>query len=473
METRELEEMERFFASLGHRTPLAYYGLPEDAAPEAIDSAVKKRRTWAQGQQANPKHRSEALYLIKSNASLRKLLIDERDMYSARFSLERNESATEPEPASGVAPGGDIALLGGSDVYQLLEVPHTASSEVLEAGYRNRYRWARSLKDSEKSSAALAALDAAWRLVRDAPSRAAYDAQRGVHGQAAPAEAAAESRHIAELLLRNSEIASPPPLATPVRPPPLPVARPAAVLPEGPSLRFAPEQGAPVATMFGRTIGLGVGAQTVGERAPKLVLGVKSAVRLHLPRTRRVAWVLHVENSGAGRMSGHLVADVPWIVPSREHLDPLAREQDIVIDLVPTELDAKSGVGILTVVTDHGERRIVHFEVTRAGRLGLVVGGLVFAASLVAGAFGWQHWQDSHAPPERAVLHLSVKPPAERIVVNGSDMGGGSTLDIDPPTRGQPFKVVISAAGFVEYQTMVTVADQPLTLSVALKPVKR
>ena len=71
------------------------------------------------------------------------------------------------------------------------------------------------------------------------------------------------------------------------------------------------------------------------------------------------------------------------------------------------------------------------------------------------------------------MLHLSVKPPAERIVVNGSDMGGGSTLDIDPPTRGQPFKVVISAAGFVEYQTMVTVADQPLTLSVALKPVKR
>ena len=55
MERRELEDIERFFASLGHRTPLAYFGLPEDATPGAIDVALKKRRTWAQGQQANPK----------------------------------------------------------------------------------------------------------------------------------------------------------------------------------------------------------------------------------------------------------------------------------------------------------------------------------------------------------------------------------------------------------------------------------
>lgn len=86
MERRDLEEIERFVASLGHRTPLAYYGLSEDASPEAIDSAIKKRRTWAQGQQANPKYRTEALFLIKSNANLRKLLVDERELYHETFS---------------------------------------------------------------------------------------------------------------------------------------------------------------------------------------------------------------------------------------------------------------------------------------------------------------------------------------------------------------------------------------------------
>lgn len=452
METRELEEMERFFASLGHRTPLAYYGLSEDAGPEAVDSAVKKRRTWAQGQQANPKYRSEALYLIKSNASLRKLLIDERDLYSGRFSLDRPVPVVdEPPPAFGVAFGGDpdIALVGNGDVYQLLDVPPTASPEDLEAGYRNRYRWARTLKDVEKSSQALAALDAAWRQVRDPQSRAAYDVQRGVQ-----------------------RAADPPPLAMPVSPLSPPPSRPMAAVPEGPALRLAPERVAPVARMSGRTIGLGEGSQPMHERAPKLVVGVKSAVRLHLPRTRSVPWVLHVENSGGGRMAGHLVADVPWIVPGREHLDPLAREQDIVIDLIPTELDGKSGVGTLTVVADHGERRVVHFEVTRAGHVGLILGGLAFAASLVAGAFGWQAWQATHGPPERVVLHLSVTPPAEHVVVNGTDMGGGSTLDIDPPSRGQPFRVVISAPGFVAHDEMVTVADHPLTRSIVLKPEK-
>ncbi|GDX81226.1 hypothetical protein LBMAG42_30370 [Deltaproteobacteria bacterium] len=570
MERRDLEEIERFVASLGHRTPLAYYGLSEDASPEAIDSAIKKRRTWAQGQQANPKYRTEALFLIKSNANLRKLLVDERELYHETFSgvdqklAELNAFVTTTLQGSGwnstaeatirvvgarleldeavveariqaiarelnlVREGdSDLAELAGTDIYALLEVAPSATAAELEAAYRARYRWARTLKDLQKSAQILASLDAAWRIVRDPERRVAYDAQRegqvsDLTEEADPGEAEIGSSRIAELLLQNS--AAPPPLTmppltmpsgtAPVAPPPpvearaptgpvrtappltapapppvtsaappitpsaFPVRPPVATpppsppesLPESAPLRLAGGVEAPIPNIPGRTIGLGSGPQKLRERAPKLSVGVKSAVRLHLPRMRSQIWVLRVENTGAGKMPGKLVSDVPWIVPTVEFLDPVAREQEIPIELRPSQLGGSSGVGTLTVVTDHGERRVVHFEVTKAGLMAPAL-AVVAVVGLAVGAFyGWQAWDAAHQPPPPAVLHLKITPAAEHVLVNGAEVGAGAVLDIAPPAHGHPFRVVIQATGYAPHEEMVTVGTSPLSRAITLKP---
>jgi hypothetical protein len=116
METRELEDIERFFAGLGHKTPLAYYGLPEDAEPEAVEAAIKKRRTWAQGQQANPKYRAEALFIIKSNNVLRRLLLEQRDEYAEHFGeanprlAELNDFVRKQLSESGWNPPSEVVI---------------------------------------------------------------------------------------------------------------------------------------------------------------------------------------------------------------------------------------------------------------------------------------------------------------------------------------------------------------------------
>lgn len=263
-------------------------------------------------------------------------------------------------------------------------------------------------------------------------------------------------------------MASPRPTLPPVAAPPAPP--PPEPQPEPAPLRLAGGIEAPVPNIAGRTIGLGSGPQKLRERAPKLSVGVKSAVRLHLPRMRAQIWVLRVENTGAGKMPGKLVSDVPWIVPTVEFLDPVAREQEIPIELRPSQLGGNSGVGTLTIVTDHGERRVVHFEVTRAGLMGPAV-AVVAALALAAGGFyGWQAWESAHAPPPPAVLHLKITPAAEHVLVNGTDVGAGAALDITPPAHGHPFRVVIQATGFVPHEEMVTVGVAPLSRAITLKP---
>ncbi len=559
MERRELEEIERFFAGAGHRTPLAYYGLPEDAPAEAVDAAIKKRRTWAQGQQANPKYRAEALFIIKSNAMLRRLLLDERELYTEHFGaggnpklqelnelirrlyadggwtgstdaavrlhgrkLEIEEGLVEARLQAiarelGLTRQGDedLGALANVDVYELLQVEQGADAATIEAAYRARYRWARQLRDLEKSSRIVAMLDAAWRIVRDPDRRARYDATRGeVHE--ATEEVGRENVSLHELLrtpaspeperssqsmldavrssarLGGSDPApsaapSPPPLrmahaepppfkppspspnltGRPVAAPPRPVAPPVSPPPVArPS--GSGEGEAPVPNISGRTIGLAEGPQMVRDRAPKLVVPAKSPVRLQLPRSRPFAWMLRVQNTGQGRMPGRIVSDQPWMVPVRDWLDPQSREQEIPIELKPTLLSGNAGEGTLTIVTDHGERRTVQFEVTRTNYVGPLLGLLVVVGLGGLGWFGWAQWQAAHPPPVAAVAHVHFVPPAEVVTVDGKAAAHGAAADLAPPVRGTPFALHASAAGVGAVDQQVTVGDVAFELTVTL-----
>lgn len=226
METREFEAIDQFLnlASVGKADLWDYYGVGADASVDALDEVIKKRRTWAQGQQSNPKYRPEALWLIKNMALVRRALIEERDAYQDeldRRAQQRNQEKLDVFIEGTLADGkfnsakeiaireqgarlglpdavvtariqharanagtlrssGDLPPTpeGVVDYYELLEVPADVGPEALEEAYRGRYRWARSLTDTRKASEIYEQLDEAWRVLKDPERRAEYDERR-------------------------------------------------------------------------------------------------------------------------------------------------------------------------------------------------------------------------------------------------------------------------------------------------------
>ncbi|MFN7145085.1 MAG: PEGA domain-containing protein, partial [Myxococcota bacterium] len=106
----------------------------------------------------------------------------------------------------------------------------------------------------------------------------------------------------------------------------------------------------------------------------------------------------------------------------------------------------------VTFVTDHGERRTVTVQAHRRSWLPVVAGvvGVAFVGLLAAAAvvFG--------RPSSETLLALSVSPVADRVLVNGQDLGGGTTFAVKAPKEGQPFQLRVEAEGFAAQEEVVT-----------------
>lgn len=226
MDRRELEEIERFLTSVGRPTLFAYYGLEPTADGAAAEEAVRKRRSWAQGQQSNPKYKSEALFVIKNNALLKRVFVEDLEAYRAHVrddSSSRNldvltlfikgtiaEGQLTPQAEAAILhQGRQLDLVEAAvvrrieellsetgatrvgfdaddlssevlavDHYAILGIAPNASPSGIEEAYRSRYRWARNLKDLKRSAEILNALDQAWRVLFDPVKRARYDERR-------------------------------------------------------------------------------------------------------------------------------------------------------------------------------------------------------------------------------------------------------------------------------------------------------
>ncbi len=593
MERRELEEIEKFFAASGHRSPMAYLGLDEEASDEEIEAALKKKRSWAQGQQANPKYRTEALFVIKFNTALRRLLIDEREAYEARFldgqtqvKLEEIDKFIRGALSGGVlSPQIDAAIrvqgrnldmadhvveqrinaianelgttratdedVGGAastiDFYALLQVsPFATDTEIAEA-YRELYRWARNLRDHDRSGKILSALDDAWRILRDPERRKRYDQRRselenvteeaekragalarlvGTTETTLPPRAAPSRTNEAMLADIRARTTTPPvtvpasvtgapsagqprpePVPTPNPPPftavssptdPMEVIRPSASTgprlaspvptapPESPTSSAAPgaaesgpgpaalrlastgEVSAPIPNISGRTLGLAAGPQQLRERQPRLLVPGKTIVRLGVPRTAPVSYSVKVQNGGKGRMPGKVVSDAAWLVPDRGWLDPQAREQDVVVEIRPADMPSGRASATLTIVADHGERRVVSFEVSRRTLLLPLLAVLILLTG-VAGAYFAAQYRSVTVQGEAApALHLEIDPPADRVLVEDVLVGAGRKLDITAPQAGRPFRVRIETDGFAAHEELVSLTGADLERKVSL-----
>ena len=230
MDPRSLDEIHRFTASVEQPDLFEYLDLEKDADKDTVLHAIQVRRSWAQGQQANPKFRQEALWVIKNISLITSALTTEADAYTKdlrqRIEQEKLETlsifingmlaqgeltaaAEEAIQQQGEALGlvestvirriGEILAeqdaksfevdeppaIGGvaeldqeTDLYAILDTPPDSDPDTLEQAYRKRYRWARQLQDRNKSSRVYALLDEAWRVLKDPEKRAEYDQER-------------------------------------------------------------------------------------------------------------------------------------------------------------------------------------------------------------------------------------------------------------------------------------------------------
>lgn len=527
MDRRDIEEIGRFLASVGQPSLHAYYGVGEDAPPEEIEAAIRKRRSWAQGQQANPKFKAEALFLIKQNGLVRKVLLEEPGTYrdllggqetqrnlealtlfirgaltagvlSARAEASIRHQGAQLRLAEAVittrieevlAETGarrstddrdDVATTAAAaDLYAILEVAPGASQAELEAAYRARYKWARNIADIHRSQDLLKALDDAWRVLKEPERRARYDAERA--SRAAPSEprppepAAEPPVRPPPLRMDRAEpapeavpIPRPEPAVVPlhaepavvplrpepaVAPRPEPARRPEPPRPEPPR----PESAPPPKGITGRTLGLAEGPQAVRQRAPRLTVNVGT---LNVRGSGAVRQKVVVRNAGQGPMPGRVVTELPWVEIPVPLLDPGRIEQEVPLVIHADRAGLTGGVGTVTVVADHGERKVIQVVVRRSAPWMWILLGLLALGGLAAAASWW--WFSRSALGAAAELHLTVDPRADRVFVDGVERGSGSDVQIRLEGPPEAVLVRVEAEGF-----------RPTELKIDLSPGER
>jgi hypothetical protein len=413
-----MEQIGKFLESVSKSSLFEYYKLPMDTSHEELEAAVQRRRSWAQGQQANPKFRSEAIWLIKNNALVRRALLDHRDDYTERVRADLAAASMaaltpfiqgilaagplSPEGQQAIVSKGEelgleraqvlahLESLGGAvalgaapqavppssvppssaapgaepeeeiDYYELLQVSPAASFEDLEAAHRARYRWARGLADLDRASQIYARLDDAWRALETPEKRAAYDASR--------------ARRIDPDRAAQPSPAPEAPVAAPSAPP---MRAPVMIAPTGPRHLEEPHEDPagpppPPENLSGRTLGLGARSGS-SKRRPQLSIASPEVVQVKAgrqPITHRVV----IKNLGAGRMAGRVSSDRKWLELSRSRLDPDIQEQEIEVTIHPTRMPRGRAIALVSVITDHGERRAITFRVERRSLLVPVLG---------------------------------------------------------------------------------------------------
>lgn len=485
MDRRDFDQIEKFLGTVGKPSLFEYFAVDPDADVAAVEEGLKKKRGWAQGQQGNPKFRAEALWIIKNMGLVRKALLDERQDYlhevrskDASRNLEiltlfikgaladghltgKKEDAIRHQGRElgleadlvtaqieaimielGATRGGEDEATEDAplvDYYAALEVARDADPEELERAYRARYRWARNLRDVKKASEVYAQLDEAWRILKDPEKRELYNARLETQLSEQPTEDTPGPPALASPSEDTESDISIIPGAPPARARGAsldgsmqhPAAHTSRVLgfqeeqrTRTPSESIPPVRQAPrpPERIGGRTLGLGKDGRPGAQKAPRLQIDGDEAQRVvawRSPVTVRFV----VRNAGSGSMSGRVFSDRDWVQVKPSRLDPDVQRQTIEVTVNPNGMPRAKAVSLVTIVADHGERRVLTIETQRqvvpgGAKTVLAVSGVVVLALLVTGVL----WAVRPAPPPVEAgpptrLVVTVDPPIGQIFV--------------------------------------------------------
>ena len=118
----DLANIDRFVLSVGAVSLFDYFEVSPETAEDQRDQILAARRRWAQGQQANPKYRQEALWIIKNWELCRSAILvgDGRNRYMAH--LRAGEAQQHLTALGHFIEGAiDHGELGLSGVQKVLE----------------------------------------------------------------------------------------------------------------------------------------------------------------------------------------------------------------------------------------------------------------------------------------------------------------------------------------------------------------
>jgi len=531
MDSRDLEQIESFLGMVGKPSLFAYYDIRHESSDAGVEATVKKRRTWAQGQQANPKFRTEALWLIKNNTLIRRTLLQERESYlvhvgisAERQSLQKLEPFMRGTLAGGVlTPEAEQAILdqgrkqglsdaqvrgalqrlvaevgahenGPSpvaestpaassfkDYYAVLGIDPNADQSTLEKAHREKYRSARNRRDKQLVSALYADLDEAWRILTDPARKASYDAQ----WRAATPGVLSPGTNLDELKVTgflpppvNPEKADPPKppqqsaaaLSQATKPEPPPISMPKPLLIDTPTEESAPPRRGPPPKpkgIGGRTLGL-KNVRRPRRATPRLAVPSPEINFFAVWRKPQIFSVT-IKNIGDGRMAGRVVVDRGWVRLSRTQLDPDAEQQEVEVTINPKELNSRRDTALLTIVTEHGERKTITINAERKGlSLSIILGGLV--GLLGACALGALLFLTGKAEPTSLVV--LVEPMADVVEINGLRIGDGAMLVLDEGFPiGEPFTLSTRLQNFsTDERQVVANKGERNQLRVVLNP---
>ena len=91
----DVGEVREFLRLVDAPDLFAWLGVPWTASSGRRMEALKAKRSWAQAQQANPKHGRNAKWVIRNMGELQRLLVDEPSTYRTMLAEELREQGEE------------------------------------------------------------------------------------------------------------------------------------------------------------------------------------------------------------------------------------------------------------------------------------------------------------------------------------------------------------------------------------------
>ncbi|MBN1337399.1 MAG: hypothetical protein JXB39_15690 [Deltaproteobacteria bacterium] len=523
MELQEIALIEGFLGETSATNLLDYHGVAPDASDAEVEARIKEKRAWAQTQQANPKYRSAAMWIIKNQALIRRALLEEREAYLASVAAGELQSKIDMLDllVEGSSLHGQVSVkareairrraldMGLSeeetdrylrdrltsvlaqdeegpssdwDPYEVLGIRRDADIEVIEQAYRSRYRWARSLRDLDRAKTVYQELDRAWRDLSTPERRAAIDAGLDpdgsvirVHRSSArttlppvdPNPSPVRASHpvgadTGEARAQNFRFSTP---VTDTHPP------------------FSESQSSSVGARFPlREASTPLTRERASPARPSLLPPTPPpaggpddedvlTARLNVdaqPTIEMVTWfrpgrtTFHVSNEGGGPMPGTLTSSQPWLTVQPRTLDPYARETEVEVTFWPRRVPARVGTARLSVTTAHGQRRVITVKVRKRPLILPILGiaGALLVLVLLVRSGALPFLSGSDTGPIRTRLVLTVTPTADGIFLDDARVGAGRQLELsNPAPPGRRVQLRIERRGCLAHEEALVFGD--------------
>lgn len=470
-------------AIVGSPHLFAWLGLHGDVDEATALEALRARRKRMQGMQSNPKFRDEALFLIKHFQAIQDAIAD-REAHLQDMKRRETESHLPSLEATirGALAGGELTRdqevflhhsateLGVDDPtfeamldrvcaelavrrprtpppmevptpaaqhlvnhYAVLGVLPDATVDEVRAAYKEGMVRVRRHPDSTVRQVLAQQMDLAVRVLSDPVSRAAFDASPVVTASVTGAPA-------------RSRVMAPDPT--------------------GRSRRQAPSDDLLLS----------------GDGLPARIELVGDAARMIRLQDASRELVVAIRNAGDQTMAGRVTSTVPWLVPLRQEVDPLAKLQDVRVRLV-AERAADEDVGLVIVDCGEAGRVEVRFQAHRPptirqwGRTVLWVSMPLFAAALISGlALLWREFAPRPPAPVVTVAvarpwTVRIDPAAAEVRVNDVFAGRGATVGVRGVADGS-VRLTVLQPNFETFDGLVE-ARAGGTFDVVLRQLRR